>query len=159
MEKSSEVYRRNNNGPKTLPCGNPDTTLTSLLRHWSEVLYSFWFVYTIYIYFRYGGKLNSLFLEDLFIQKVYIGRWLRRSYLRSHRFTLSGYLSLGKWFQYFGLSHSTALVLRMFMSRMYWIINGARLLTENDRQACFLHRAQAATELLRLFVLCTYVTE
>ena len=23
MEKSSEVYRRNNNGPKTLPCGTP----------------------------------------------------------------------------------------------------------------------------------------
>ena len=27
MEKSSEVYRRNNNRPKTLPCGTPDTTL------------------------------------------------------------------------------------------------------------------------------------
>ena len=26
MEKSSEVYRRNNNGPKTLPCGTPDIT-------------------------------------------------------------------------------------------------------------------------------------
>ena len=25
------MYRRNNNGPKTLPCGTPDTTLTSLL--------------------------------------------------------------------------------------------------------------------------------
>ena len=33
MEKNSEVYRRNNNGPKTLPCGTPDTTLTNLLRH------------------------------------------------------------------------------------------------------------------------------
>ena len=33
MEKSSEVYRRNNNGPKTLPWGTHDTTLTSLLRH------------------------------------------------------------------------------------------------------------------------------
>ena len=31
MEKSSEVYRKNNNGPRTLPCGTPDTTLTSLL--------------------------------------------------------------------------------------------------------------------------------
>ena len=31
-EKSSEVYRRNNNGPKTLSCGIPDTTLNSLLR-------------------------------------------------------------------------------------------------------------------------------
>ena len=29
--KSSEVYRRNNKGPKTLPCGTPDKTLTSLL--------------------------------------------------------------------------------------------------------------------------------
>ena len=37
MEKSSEVYRRNNNGPKTLPCGTPDTTLTSLLKHYSQV--------------------------------------------------------------------------------------------------------------------------
>ena len=27
-----EVYRRNNDGPKTLPCGTPDTTLTSFLR-------------------------------------------------------------------------------------------------------------------------------
>ena len=35
MEKSSEVYRRNNSGPKTLPYGTPDTTLTSLLRHLS----------------------------------------------------------------------------------------------------------------------------
>ena len=31
MEKSFVVYRRNNNGHKTLPCGTPDTTLTSLL--------------------------------------------------------------------------------------------------------------------------------
>ena len=30
--KKNEVYRRNNNGPKTLPCGTPDTTLKSLLR-------------------------------------------------------------------------------------------------------------------------------
>ena len=37
MEKSSEVYRRNNNGPKTLPCGTPDTTLTSLLRQPSTI--------------------------------------------------------------------------------------------------------------------------
>ena len=27
------------------------------------------------------------------------------------------------------------------------VVNGARLLTEDDRQACFLHNAQAATEL------------
>ena len=32
MEKSCEVYRRNNNGPKTLPYCTPDTTLTNLLR-------------------------------------------------------------------------------------------------------------------------------
>ena len=31
MENRSEVYRRKNNGTKTLPCGTPDTTLTSLL--------------------------------------------------------------------------------------------------------------------------------
>ena len=31
VEWSPEVYRRNNNGPKTLFCGTPDTTLTSLL--------------------------------------------------------------------------------------------------------------------------------
>ena len=30
--KTSEVYRRNINGPKTLPCVTPDTALTSLLR-------------------------------------------------------------------------------------------------------------------------------
>ena len=30
-KKSFEVYRRNNNEPKTLPCGTPDTTSTSLL--------------------------------------------------------------------------------------------------------------------------------
>ena len=30
MEKSSEVYRRNTNRPKTLLSGTPDTTLTSL---------------------------------------------------------------------------------------------------------------------------------
>ena len=29
--KNSEVYRRSNNGPKTLLCGTPDATLTSLL--------------------------------------------------------------------------------------------------------------------------------
>ena len=28
MEKSFEVYRTNNNGPKTVPCGTPDTTHT-----------------------------------------------------------------------------------------------------------------------------------
>ena len=32
MEKNSEVYRRNNNGPKPLPCGTPDATLSSLLQ-------------------------------------------------------------------------------------------------------------------------------
>ena len=37
MEKSSEVYKRNNNGPKTLPCGTPDTTTTSLLRQPSAI--------------------------------------------------------------------------------------------------------------------------
>ena len=116
---------------------------------WGVIL--FCFVYTICIYFRYGCKLNSLFLEALFIQKVYIGRWFRRSYLRSHMFTLSGYLSLSKWIQYFGLSHSTALVLRMFTSWMYWVINGVRLLTENVRRAWILHLAQAATELWQLF--------
>ena len=35
--KSSEVNRRNNNGPKTLPCGTPDTTLTSLLQQPSTI--------------------------------------------------------------------------------------------------------------------------
>ena len=35
--KSSEVYRRNNNGPKTLPCSAPDTILTSLLRQPSPI--------------------------------------------------------------------------------------------------------------------------
>ena len=35
--KSSDVYRRNNNGPKTLRCGTPDTTLTSLLRQPSTI--------------------------------------------------------------------------------------------------------------------------
>ena len=29
MEKKSELYRRKNNGPKTLPCGTPDKTLIS----------------------------------------------------------------------------------------------------------------------------------
>ena len=38
MEKSSEVYRRNNNGPKTLSCGTPDTTLTSLLQQSSTII-------------------------------------------------------------------------------------------------------------------------
>ena len=31
--QNEKSYRRNNNGPKTQPCGTPDTTLTSLLRH------------------------------------------------------------------------------------------------------------------------------
>ena len=35
--KSSEVYRRNNNGPKTLPCGTPETTSTSLFRQPSTI--------------------------------------------------------------------------------------------------------------------------
>ena len=35
--KRSEVYRRNNNGPKTLPYGTPDTKLTSLLRQPSTI--------------------------------------------------------------------------------------------------------------------------
>ena len=38
MERSSEVYWRNNNGPKTLPCGTPDTTLTSLLLQPSTIM-------------------------------------------------------------------------------------------------------------------------
>ena len=32
------MYRRNNNGPKTLPCYTPDTTLTSLLRQPSTIM-------------------------------------------------------------------------------------------------------------------------
>ena len=36
-KKNSEVYRRNNNLPKTLPRGTPDTTLTSLLRQPSTI--------------------------------------------------------------------------------------------------------------------------
>ena len=39
MEKSSEVYRKNNNGPKTLPCGTPDMTLTSLHLQPSTITY------------------------------------------------------------------------------------------------------------------------
>ena len=39
MENSSEVYRRNSNGPKTPPCGTPDTTLTRLLQHPSTKTY------------------------------------------------------------------------------------------------------------------------
>ena len=35
--KSSYVYRRNNNGPKTLPCGTPDTMLISVLRQPSTI--------------------------------------------------------------------------------------------------------------------------
>ena len=38
MKKSSKLYRRNNNGPKTLPCCTPDTTLTSLLRQPSKIM-------------------------------------------------------------------------------------------------------------------------
>ena len=37
MKKSSKTYSRNNNGPKTLPCVTPDTTLTSLLRQPSAI--------------------------------------------------------------------------------------------------------------------------
>ena len=37
MEKSSEVYIRKNNGPKTLPCSTPDTMLTSLLLQSSTI--------------------------------------------------------------------------------------------------------------------------
>ena len=41
MEKSSEVYRRNNNWPKTLACGTPDTTFThTTVNH--NVLRSIW---------------------------------------------------------------------------------------------------------------------
>ena len=98
------------------------------------------FVYSIYIYPRYGCKLNSLILADLFVR-----RFEESCYRIRHRFTLSGYLPLGKWIQYFGLSHSTALVLRMFTSWMYWVINGARLLTENDRVAYFLHDQRVAS--------------
>ena len=57
------------------------------LEHWGVHLHGLdmrdmkyeriWFVHTIYIYFRYGCKLNSLVLEDSFIQKVYTGRWSR----------------------------------------------------------------------------------
>ena len=37
MEKRSDMYRRNNNGPKTLPCSPPDTTLNSLLQQPSTI--------------------------------------------------------------------------------------------------------------------------
>ena len=131
-------------------CGALLETLVTWRLHrigmtWGVILILF--VHFIYIYLRYRCKLNSLILADLFVR-----RFEESCYRTRHSFTLSGYLSLGKWIHYFGLSHSTALVQRMFMSRMYWVINGARLLTE-------LHRAQAATELWRLFGLCTYVTE
>ena len=43
FKKSSEVYSKNNNGPKTLPCGTPDTTLTSLLRQLSTIMRCGWF--------------------------------------------------------------------------------------------------------------------
>ena len=42
MEKSSEVYRRNNSGPKTLPYGTPDTS-TSLLQQPSTIMCCDWF--------------------------------------------------------------------------------------------------------------------
>ena len=83
-----------------------------VLPHWYslngfEVLCCFYFVYTIYIYLRYGCKLNSLFLEDLFIQMVYIGRWLRRSYLRSHRFTSYSYFITSIYYCRIYTQHST----------------------------------------------------
>ena len=37
MEESSSVYRRNNNGPKILPCSTPFTTLANLLVQPSNV--------------------------------------------------------------------------------------------------------------------------
>ena len=37
MKQKSEVYSIKNKGPKTLPCGTPDTTLTSLLRQPSTI--------------------------------------------------------------------------------------------------------------------------
>ena len=40
--------------------------------HESEVWTDF--VHTFYIYFRFGCKLSSMILEDLFIQKVYTRR-------------------------------------------------------------------------------------
>ena len=39
MENRSEVYARNNNGLKTLPCGTSDTTLSSLLQKPSTITY------------------------------------------------------------------------------------------------------------------------
>ena len=36
-EKSSDVYRGNNNSPKTLPRGTPDTTLSCLLKQPSTI--------------------------------------------------------------------------------------------------------------------------
>ena len=44
IEKSSEVYRSNNNGHKTLPCSTSDTTLTSLLQQPSTMMCCDWFV-------------------------------------------------------------------------------------------------------------------
>ena len=38
MESSSEVYRRNNNGPQTLHCGTYGTTITGLLQQPSTIL-------------------------------------------------------------------------------------------------------------------------
>ena len=35
--KKLRIVQRNNNGPKTLPCGTPDTMLTSLLRQPSTI--------------------------------------------------------------------------------------------------------------------------
>ena len=62
--------------------------------------------YHIYL-FRFGCKLNSLFLEDLFIQKVYIGRWLRRSYFRSHRFISYSYFVTSIYYCRIYTQHNT----------------------------------------------------
>ena len=42
-EKCSEVYRRNNNWPITMPCGTPDTLSTSLLQQPSTITCCDWF--------------------------------------------------------------------------------------------------------------------
>ena len=109
-------------------------------------------LYYLYIFF-YGCKLNSSVLV-WFIWSEGLKRVVTEYATDLHCRVI---YNLGNEF---GLSHSTALDLRMFTSWMYWVINRARLLTENVRQACFLLRAQAATELWRLTVVRTmYVTE
>ena len=68
-KKNSEVYRKNNNGPKTLPCATPDATLTSLLQQQIDFAHTLSTPYPPSTYFRQQPYSHTVLNHSLHVSK------------------------------------------------------------------------------------------